>query len=41
MINKSKKDYAYTILEIGGPIPDNAADTIASMESVIRVNIIK
>lgn len=41
MINKSKKDYAYTILEIGGPIPDNAAETIASMESVIRVNIIK
>ena len=41
MINKSKKDYAYTILEIGGNIPDNAAETIASMESVIRVNIIK
>lgn len=41
MINKSKKDYAYTILEIGGQIPDNAAETIASMESVIRVNIIK
>ena len=41
MINKSKKDFAYTILEIGGNIPDNAAETIASMESVIRVNIIK
>ena len=41
MINKSKKDYAYTILEVGGQIPENAADTIASMESVIRVNIIK
>ena len=41
MINKSKKDYAYTILENGGNIPDNAAETIASMESVIRVNIIK
>ena len=41
MINKSKKDYAYTILEISGQIPDNAADTISTMESVIRVNIIK
>lgn len=41
MINKSKKDYAYTILEISGTIPDNAAETIASMESVIRVSIIK
>ncbi|MBQ8576649.1 MAG: phosphoglycerate dehydrogenase [Clostridia bacterium] len=41
MISKSKKDYAYTILEISGTIPDNAAETISTMESVIRVNIIK
>ena len=41
MTNKSKKDYAYTIIEVNGAVPENAADTIASMESVIRVNIIK
>ncbi|MGM9625774.1 MAG: phosphoglycerate dehydrogenase [Eubacteriales bacterium] len=41
MISKSKKDYAYTILEISGSIPDNAAETISTMESVIRVNIIR
>ena len=41
MINKSKKDYAYTIIEVNGAVPENAADTIASMESVVRVNIIK
>ena len=41
MISKSKKDCAYTILEISGSIPDNAAETISTMESVIRVNIIR
>lgn len=41
MISKSKKDYAYTILEISGSIPENAAETISNMESVIRVNVIK
>ena len=41
MINKSKKDYAYTILEISGAIPDGAAETISNMESVVRVHIIK
>ncbi len=41
MISKSKKDYAYTILEVNGMIPDSAATIISNMESVIRVNIIK
>ncbi len=41
MISKSKKDYAYTILEVTGAIPDSAADIISNMESVIRVHIIK
>lgn len=41
MISKSKKDYAYTILEVKGEIPDSAAEIMSNMESVIRVNIIK
>ncbi|MBQ3064970.1 MAG: phosphoglycerate dehydrogenase [Clostridia bacterium] len=41
MINKSKKDYAYTILEISGQVPAGVAETISSMENVIRVNVLK
>lgn len=41
MINRSKKDYAYTILEIGGEIPATIADEVASIEGVIRVRVIK
>ena len=40
MINRSKKDYAYTILEIGGAVPADAKDAISAIENVIRVNII-
>ena len=41
MINKSKKDYAYTILEIKGDVPAGVAETISSMENVVRVNVLK
>ena len=41
MINRSKKDYAYTILEIRGDIPDTIADEVSSIEGVIRVRVIK
>lgn len=41
MINRSKKDYAYTILEIGGEFPATIADEVSSIEGVIRVRIIK
>ena len=40
MVNRSKKDYAYTILEIKGALPADAADKIAAMENIIRVNVI-
>lgn len=40
MINRSKKDYAYTILEIGGDIPDSIVDEVAAIDGVIRVRII-
>lgn len=41
MINRSKKDYAYTILEIRGDIPDTIADEVSDIDGVIRVRIIK
>lgn len=40
MVNRSKKDYAYTILEVNGTLPADAADKIAAMENIIRVNVI-
>ncbi|MBQ3100905.1 MAG: 3-phosphoglycerate dehydrogenase [Clostridia bacterium] len=41
MINRSKKDYAYTILEIRGDIPDTIADEVSVIEGVVRVRVIK
>lgn len=41
MINRSKKDYAYTILEIRGDIPDTIADEVSDIDGVIRVRVIK
>ena len=41
MINRSKKDYAYTILEIRGEIPDTIADEVSAIEGIIRVRVIK
>ncbi len=41
MVNKSKKDYAYTILEIGGALPDDAAEKLSAIDGVLRINIIK
>ncbi len=41
MVNRSKKDYAYTILEINGDLPDNAEEKISAIENVIRVRIIQ
>ncbi len=41
MLNRSKKDYAYTIVEINGDIPQTIVDTLNAIESVIRVRVIK
>lgn len=40
-INKSKKDYAYTVVEINGELPDSVVDAVKSIDGVIKVNIIK
>ncbi|MBQ8510275.1 MAG: phosphoglycerate dehydrogenase [Clostridia bacterium] len=41
MANRSKKDYAYTIVEIIGSVPDSVIDKIKAIDNIIRVNVIK
>ena len=41
MANRSKKDYAYTIVEIIGEIPADLVEAITAIDGVIRVNAIK
>lgn len=39
MLNRSKKEYAYTIVEINGKIPQNTLDALYAIEGIIRINI--
>jgi len=39
--NRSKGDYAYTICEINGEIPENILNNISSMNDIIKINVIK
>ncbi|MEM1485241.1 phosphoglycerate dehydrogenase [Oscillospiraceae bacterium PP1C4] len=39
LTNKSKKDYAYTMVDINGLINDEVVSKISAIEGVIRVNI--
>ena len=41
MDSKSRKDYAYTILDVASDVADAAADKIAAIDGVIRVRVIK
>ena len=41
MSNRSKKDYAYTILEIIGDLPDHVVDSLNKIENMIKVRVIK
>ena len=41
MVNRSKKDFAYTIVEIIGSIPEDTAEKLNAIEGIIRVNIIQ
>ena len=41
MINRSRGDYAYTIIEIIGDIPSEVSEKISSLDGVYRVNVIK
>jgi len=40
MLSKSKKDYAYTILDVSGDMTDSAIETISAIDEIIRVRVI-
>ena len=40
MINRNKGDYAYNIIDIDGPIPENVVDAIEKIQGVIFTRII-
>ena len=40
MINKPRDGYAYTMVDLGSPIDQATADSIRSMEHVLRVRVI-
>ena len=39
--NRSKGDYAYTVCEINGDIPESLINTISKIKDLIKINIIK
>ena len=41
MVNCSKKDNAYTLIEVNGDLPQAVADKIAALENITRVRVIK
>lgn len=41
MVNASKKEYAYTMLDVAGDVTDAIADKIAAVDDVIKVRVIK
>ncbi len=40
MTNKSRKDYAYTVLDVEGSITDAVADDIKKIDGIIRVRVL-
>ncbi len=40
MLNRSRGDIAYTIIETTGVLPDNIGDTVRAVQGIIRVHII-
>ena len=40
MTNKSRKDLAYTVLDIAGAVADDVPDKIASIDGIIRVRVL-
>lgn len=41
LVNKSKGDYAYTVIDVEVPITDAVADQLAAIEGVLKVRIVK
>ena len=40
MTNKSKKDYAYTIVDVNTRITDKVADELRTISNMIRVRVL-
>ena len=41
MINKSKGEYAYTIIEINGSLPQTSVEKVTSLDNIIRTRVIE
>ena len=41
MVNASKKDYAYTMLDVDGSVTDDISAKISSVDGIIKVRVIK
>ena len=41
MVNASRGDFAYTMLDLAGAVSDNMVDTLSRIEGIIRVRVIK
>jgi D-3-phosphoglycerate dehydrogenase len=41
MVNASKKDFAYTIMDVAGDVNENVSNTIKAIDGVIKVRVIK
>ncbi|MGN0675364.1 MAG: phosphoglycerate dehydrogenase [Oscillospiraceae bacterium] len=41
MVNKSKKDYAYTMIDVSGDVNDDITAKLAAVDSVIKIRVIK
>ena len=41
MVNKSKGDYAYTIIEIKGALPQSSVEKVAKLDNIIRTRVIE
>ena len=41
MVNASKKEYAYTLLDVVGDVPASVEEKINAIDGVIRVRVIK
>lgn len=41
MVNASKKDYAYTMLDVAGDVTDSVAEKMSSVDGIIKVRVIK
>lgn len=41
MLNRSKGDFAYTIVEVNGNVPDGTVEALRATEGILRVRVIK